>query len=94
MNGNIITFVKNLNIKSMDVIGLRTDLHNMIDKISDSNILNAVKTLLSSKSVSQADWWDTLSKEERVEIEQGLAEADRGEVIPHEEVMEKYKKWL
>ena len=29
----------------MDVIELRADLHNMIDKISDSNILYAVKTL-------------------------------------------------
>ena len=78
----------------MDVIELRTDLHSMIDKITDSNILDAVKTLLSGKIDRQPDWWDTISDEERVEIEQGLAEADRGEVIPHEEVMEKYKKWL
>ena len=78
----------------MDVIELRTDLHGMIDKITDSNILSAVKTLLSGKTVKQIDWWDTISDEERAEIEQGLAEADRGEVIPHEEVMAKYKKWL
>jgi predicted transcriptional regulator len=79
---------------NMDVIELRADLHNMIDKITDSNVLNAVKTLLSGRTVSQSDWWDTISDEEREEIEQGLAEADRGEVIPHEEVMAKYKKWL
>lgn len=78
----------------MDVLELRTDLHGMIDKITDSNILNAVKILLSEKTATQTDWWDTLSDEERIEIEQGLAEAERGEVIPHEEVMEKYKKWL
>ncbi len=78
----------------MDVIELRTDLHNMIDKISDSNILNAVKTLLSGKADTQADWWDTITAEERAEIEQGLAEADRGDVTPHEDVMAKYKKWL
>lgn len=78
----------------MDVIELRADLHNMIDKISDSNILNAVKTLLSGKAIKQEDWWDTISEEERAEIEQGLAETDRGELLPHEEVMAKYKKWL
>ena len=78
----------------MDVIELRLDLHNMIDKISDSNILNAVKILLSEKTAGHVDWWDTISEEERAEIEQGLAEADRGELIPHEEVMAKYKKWL
>jgi predicted transcriptional regulator len=78
----------------MDIIELRTDLHNIIDKITDSNILNAVKTLLSGKAVTQTDWWDTISDEERAEIEQGFAEADRGEVITHEDVMRKYQKWL
>ena len=78
----------------MDVIELRADLHNMIDKITDSNVLNAVKTLLAGKTAKQVDWWDTISEEERAEIEQGLAEADRGETIPHEQVMAKYKKWL
>ena len=78
----------------MDVIELRTDLHNMIDKISDSNILLAVKTLLSSNNLNQTDWWETINVTERAEIEQGIKEAERGEVIPHEEVMEKYKKWL
>jgi predicted transcriptional regulator len=78
----------------MDVIELRADLHNMIDKISDSKVLNAVKTLLSGKTAKQADWWNTISEEEKAEIVQGLAEADRGELIPHEEVMAKYKKWL
>lgn len=77
----------------MDVIELRADLHNMIDKITDSNVLNAVKTLLLSKSLSQTDWWDTISEDERSEIQQGLSDAENGEVIPHEEVMAKYKKW-
>jgi predicted transcriptional regulator len=79
---------------TMDVIELRADLHNMIDKISDSNVLIAVKTLLSGKTIKQADWWNTISEEEREEIMQGIAEADRGELIPHDEVMAKYKKWL
>jgi predicted transcriptional regulator len=78
----------------MDVTELRADLHNMIDKISDRNILKAVRTLLSEKAATKADWWDTISQEEREEIEQGLSEADKGEVTPHEEVMKKYNKWL
>jgi predicted transcriptional regulator len=78
----------------MDVTELRADLHNMIDKISDKKILKAIRTLLSEKTATKIDWWDTISQEEREEIEQGLSEADRGEVTPHEEVMKKYKKWL
>jgi len=64
----------------------------MIDNITDSNILNAVKTLLAGKTATQTDWWNVISDEERAEIEQGLSEAERGEVITHEEVMAKYKK--
>ena len=77
----------------MDVIELRADLHNMIDKITDSNILNAVKILLSSKSLSKDDWWDKISDEERKEIPQGMKDVEEGNVTPHEEVMAKYKKW-
>jgi predicted transcriptional regulator len=66
----------------------------MIDKISDRNILKAVRTLLSEKAATKDDWWDMISQEEKEEIEQGLSEAERGEVTSHEEVMEKYKKWL
>jgi len=78
----------------MDIKELRADLHNMIDKISDHNVLTAVKTLLSGKVDKESDWWDTISEEERGEIQQGLKEADRGEVAPHEEVFKRYKKWL
>jgi len=78
----------------MDVTELRANLHNMIDKISDKNILKALRTLLYEKAASKADWWDTISQEEQEEIEQGLSEADRGEVISHEEVMKRYKKWM
>jgi predicted transcriptional regulator len=78
----------------MDIKEIRADLHNMIDKISDRKVLTAVKTLLSGKADRESDWWDTISEEEREEIEQGLREADKGEVTPHEEVIKKHKKWL
>lgn len=56
--------------------------------------LNDAKTVLefiSLKNKTQADWWDQISDEECIEIETGLAQADKGEFVPHEEVMEKYK---
>lgn len=78
----------------MNVFELKSDLHHLIDKINDKSILSAVRTILSKQTEQSSDWWDTISDDERAEIEQGLTEADRGEVIPHEEVMGKYKKWL
>jgi predicted transcriptional regulator len=73
----------------MDVLELRADLHNMIDKISDSSVLQAVKTLLSNQKASPVDWWETIDESEKAEIELGLKQIEDGEVIPHEEVMEK-----
>jgi len=50
--------------------------------------------LLSNKNENQIDWWETLDETEKSEIEIGLKQIENGEVIPHEEVMDKYKKWL
>jgi len=77
-------------LEMMNTVEIKTDLHQLIDKINDVSILNAVKVLLS-KGEAETDWWDEISAEERHAIEQGLAEADRGEVIPHEEVMKQVK---
>ena len=60
-------------------------------------ILNAEKpTVLAKveavfKKEKGADWWDEISDAERNAIEEGLAEADRGELIPHEEVMKEVR---
>ncbi|MEN8249776.1 MAG: hypothetical protein ABFS32_12655 [Bacteroidota bacterium] len=37
------------------------------------------------------DWWDEISDAEKTAIEEGIAEADRGELIPHEEVMKEVR---
>ncbi|WP_420318584.1 hypothetical protein [Ekhidna sp.] len=59
--------------------------------------LNDPKTLsefISLKNKKEVDWWDEISAEEKKEIEEGLEQADKDELIPHEEVMSKHNKWL
>ncbi len=65
------------------------------------HIINWVSQLHDEKMVSrledfqsQQDWWLTISDEERNGIEEGILQADRGEVKSNEEVFEKYQKWL
>ena len=57
-------------------------------------ILKKVEEILKREKAS--DWWDNISEKERDAIEQGVAEADKGNLIQHEHVMnearEKYKK--
>lgn len=43
------------------------------------------------KKEKEQDWWDEISDAERQSIEMALSEADRGELIPHEEVMKEIK---
>jgi predicted transcriptional regulator len=74
----------------MSTTELKSTLHTLIDSINDSKTLNAIYTLLSNKTKS-VDFWDELSDEQKTEIEESIAEADRGELIPHEQVMKEIK---
>lgn len=63
-----------------------------IEWLAGLNDTETLKEFIILKKKKEVDWWDEISAEERAEIEEGLAQADRGEVIPHKEVMAKYKK--
>jgi len=74
----------------MDIAGRKIDLISWITNLQDEKILSRIETIKGE----EIDWWDTISDEEKAEIEEGIAQLDRGESIPHEQVMAKYKKWL
>ena len=77
----------------MDAIQLKTDLHNLIDKVNDTSILSAIKTILS-KQTEEIDFWDELPSNVRESVKRGIEQADRGETKTHQEVMQKHTKWL
>ena len=61
--------------------------YQIIEKIvqtTDESLLQEIKALLESAS---GDWWNTISEAERADIDEGLAQAERGETISHEEAM-------
>ena len=74
----------------MDLAARKIDLISWISNLRDEKTLARIEIIKKE----EPDWWDTISDEERAEIEEGLAQLDRGESIPHEQVMAKYKKWL
>ena len=75
----------------MNTIDLKSDLHNLIDKINDTHVLNALKTILS-KQVEDADWWDELPDSVRESILEGLGQSEAGNTIEHEIVMREVKE--
>ncbi|WP_295652737.1 hypothetical protein [uncultured Mucilaginibacter sp.] len=65
---------------------------HLIKWLADINEPSVIKLFVDLKKEQEADWWDTISVDERADIEEGLSQADRGELIPHDEVMAKYDK--
>ncbi len=49
---------------------------------------------IKSSSSSPDDFWDNLPDAIKREVELSIIEADNGLVIPHEEVMKKYEKYI
>ena len=54
-------------------------------------ILNLAKEQENSKA---QDWWHTISEQERLRIEQRLADVESGQTVPHEEMRKRYEQWL
>ncbi len=83
---NVMLVVKE---KGMNVSELRLTL---IDKIMHmkAEALENIEVVI--KDV-ETDWWDLMTPEEQAGIDEGLAESERGEGIPHAEVMKKFDKW-
>jgi hypothetical protein len=64
----------------------------LIEWLVSLNKPSIIKKLVSLKK-KETDWWDEISAQEKAEIEEGLSQADRGQLVPHAKVMERYKKW-
>ena len=64
----------------MDIQAEKLQLIEWLAKLNNANVL---KQFIALKNEQEKDWWDELSEEEKKEIEEGIAQADRGEVISH-----------
>jgi len=74
----------------MDIQAEKLKLIHWLTDVTEPAI---IKRFIALKNDQAVDWWDQISEEEREEIKEGIAEADRGEVLSHNEVMSKYDKW-
>lgn len=76
----------------MDIQAEKLRLIEWLAGLNDTRTLNEFITL---KKAREVDWWGEISEEERLAIDEGIAQLDRGEGIPHDQVMkevrEKYK---
>jgi predicted transcriptional regulator len=74
----------------MTTIELKSDLHLLIDRISDSNVLKAYHTLLKREVKEVGDFWDELTNAQKEDIQAGIEDLKAGRKKPLSEVMSTY----
>ena len=77
----------------MNVIELKSDLHNLIDRVNDMTVLKAMKEILSAQ-VKENNSWEELPLNVQESVKRGMEQARSGKTKAHSEVMKNYKKWL
>lgn len=75
----------------MTAIELKKLLIHRIAEINDVSFLNAIKTILDTKSQSQRI---TLTSEQRYEIQESRKEIEQGLFIEQVELDKEFNKWL
>ena len=70
----------------MDINETKLELVQMILKSEEIELLEQVRQILSPSLAD--DWWDKITEEERASIKEGIEQADRGELISHDQAMQ------
>lgn len=80
----------------MSAAELKVNLHRLIDGMSNELMLSKIYNLISQLNTRETGTlWNRLSEEERQELLLAdLESEDEKNLIPHNTVKEKHKKWL
>lgn len=74
----------------MNIETTKLELMQLLLNTKNVSVLLRIKQIFEDES---SDWWMELSQEEQFEIENGLKQAENGEVISHENVIKHFDKW-
>ena len=74
----------------MNIEATKLELMQLLLNTSKESILMKIKRIYQEE---EQDWWAELSSEEKEQIEEGLLQAEKGEVITHESVMKRFDAW-
>ncbi len=61
----------------MNIETRKINLINWISTIQEEDILNKVENIQKEAS----DWWDTISKEDKAAIKEGISQLDKGDQL-------------
>jgi hypothetical protein len=80
----------------MTTLELKNSFHHLIDSIDNENLLLKFYDLMKSRTSSkEGNLWSRLTNEEQEELLSAFKESENEEnIISHNEIMKKHKKWL
>ncbi len=70
---------------------MRIDVKKYIDN-ADDKVVKMMHAMLEIDADN--NWWESMPDTIKADVETSLAQADKGQLIPHEEIQKKYSKWL
>lgn len=77
----------------MKTATIKTNIHKMVDEVSDNLFLDAIYNLLKSKvKEKETISIDDLHEEKKRAIEEGLKDIEEGRVFSHEDVLKSLRK--
>lgn len=68
---------------------LKQELHQLVDKCNNEQLLEDVRELLQSNK----DWWEEMNEKDQNLIMESEAEYNKGNFISHEELMQRFEVW-
>lgn len=74
----------------MNIEEAKLDILQTIVNSTDAGLLSDLQEFLRSRN---QDWFDELLPAQQKDVQDGIAEADRNETIPHSEVVKLFQKW-
>jgi ABC-type cobalamin/Fe3+-siderophores transport system ATPase subunit len=69
----------------------KLELIQWLSTIEDPSIIEQILKLRRKES---QEWWNSIQKQEKESIEQGLKDANLGKFNPHSSARKLYEKWL
>ena len=78
----------------MNTAEIKNDLHKLIVETDDFSILSKIQAYFSTLRSKKIDWWDTISANDKKNIEISEQQIQKGEGIPHDQARKRINKLL
>jgi len=70
---------------------MRKEVKDLIDH-ADEQVIQQVYDILEGEESNQ--WWEKMPENIKSEVRASIAQADRGELITHEDMKKKHPEWF